>query len=351
MTQAQIKRFFDKTCNPQEAREVAAYLQQHPEIAEQYLSEQEWNELDTVNEPTEAFWQTQWQSIRKEQRKTIVRKRVWRGLAAGAVIAAVTWFSTSVFQPAQQPALTAEKKPQTEQVMPVEKLITNTDKKERTLVLEDHSVILLGPKSSVRFLTPFANNRRAITLEGTAIFKVAKDAARPFTVNAEGLATTALGTEFKIASSSRRVTVELYKGRVVVKATRQVPGWKGDVFLLAGQQVYYDNVEHKMLASAIPAEQKTQGNTESVNAKHEGPLAFNNTALSEVFDQLAKHYQVKIVYDVKELKGKNFTGNISASDAAALVLKVIAQMNELELVTHEDGFEVKAAGAGQHNPQ
>jgi len=87
------------------------------------------------------------------------------------------------------------------------------------LPLPDGSVATLDANSTLTY-KPFGPTSRELSLRGAALFAVAKDAARPFTVEAGGFTTTALGTRFRVVSrAGGRVTVRLLRGRVVVRAT------------------------------------------------------------------------------------------------------------------------------------
>src|SRR5205085_10866254 len=83
------------------------------------------------------------------------------------------------------------------------KITSNDSKKIMKVILQDNSVISLSPGAVIRYDVPFQNNRRDISLTGEALFNVAKDKTKPFTVYAGSLTTTALGTQFKITAGKK----------------------------------------------------------------------------------------------------------------------------------------------------
>src|SRR6202034_2266527 len=86
----------------------------------------------------------------------------------------------------------------------------------RRLTLADGSVISLG--GNTRIEVAMSENVRAIELtKGEALFKVAKDAARPFKVRAGDATIIAVGTEFNVERDSDRAVVSVTEGRVEVK--------------------------------------------------------------------------------------------------------------------------------------
>lgn len=86
----------------------------------------------------------------------------------------------------------------------------------RSVTLSDGSIIELGGDTQIEVV--LSANSRAIELtKGEALFKVAKDAARPFRVRAGEATIIAVGTEFNVERDSDRAVVSVTEGRVVVK--------------------------------------------------------------------------------------------------------------------------------------
>jgi ferric-dicitrate binding protein FerR (iron transport regulator) len=225
------------------------------------------------------------------------------------------------------------------------KSIANTTSKLMLVHLEDSSVVELSPASTIQFDVPFPANKRDIVLEGEAKFHVSKNKQKPFTVFADALATTALGTVFTVKKDKIKntVTVKLYEGKVVVHSTdKNLNGWKDDVYLAPGRQMYFNAVLQTLTVNNISRIKSTGIVTQpkpvqdTVNAQ----LVFDNTDLSKVMDRLAAYYKVKIQYDAPVIDTMNFTGTVSKNDSLPLILKIIGQMNNLKIITIDDGFRV-----------
>ena len=87
-----------------------------------------------------------------------------------------------------------------------------------TLTLHDGSKVMLNSGSTLRYIKNFESNRRMLQLTGEAYFEVAKDSLRPFTVIANGLMTTALGTAFNVSAYGEEdVNVSLVEGKVAIE--------------------------------------------------------------------------------------------------------------------------------------
>lgn len=86
---------------------------------------------------------------------------------------------------------------------------------QRRVALDDGSLIILDTDSKVR--VDFERRRRRVQLiRGRAHFEVARDSARPFTVEAADKQVVALGTAFEVSKKGEEVCVVVTKGEVAV---------------------------------------------------------------------------------------------------------------------------------------
>lgn len=85
----------------------------------------------------------------------------------------------------------------------------------RTVRLADGTAITLNTDSAIR-VGYVAERRLVRLLRGQALFEVAKDAHRPFVVQAGANQVTALGTVFEVRLDANRMKVTLVEGKVVV---------------------------------------------------------------------------------------------------------------------------------------
>jgi transmembrane sensor len=343
-----IQKFFENKCDPNEFEAVMNYLQHHPEQAERHLGIREWNEIDLLQPPpgnsqAEALEQLKRQLFPQPERPTrsIRRRMSWIAVAASFLIAlaGVIWMKTKN---------TAVKGIARQNVQKDRPLIAsssivraNHTARIQTICLSDGSVVQLYAHSSVRYTDSFGISERHIWLEGEAIFTIAKNRNKPFTVFSGSLATTALGTAFgvKAPASTGGIAVKLYTGRVVVKSTRSLPGWNKNIYLSPGQQVSYD--DHRLLATV--SRFGTQGPRRVARKieNEEQELVFNNSSLKEVIDRLSAKYNRKIIYRAEDIAGMNFTGTVAPSDTLASFLKLLAAMNNLDIQENEPVFIVR----------
>src|SRR5512138_3069819 len=99
---------------------------------------------------------------------------------------------------------------------------------QRSIALEDGSVVQLNTHSQLR--THFSRSLRAVELlEGEAIFRVTKDAHRPFRVRTGATDIVAVGTAFNVNADDARTIVTVLEGRVRVDNRAVIPAGRAAV--------------------------------------------------------------------------------------------------------------------------
>src|ERR1700722_14675409 len=94
-------------------------------------------------------------------------------------------------------------------------IYTTTFGEERSITLEDGSVIYINSHSKTR-IRYTADERNVDLLEGQALFHVAKNPARPFFISSATTQVRAVGTEFDVYQKLGGTVVTVVEGRVAV---------------------------------------------------------------------------------------------------------------------------------------
>jgi ferric-dicitrate binding protein FerR (iron transport regulator) len=257
-------------------------------------------------------------------------RRNWRRWAvAAAVLLAV---GLAVLRVAYRPTSPAPLAQATRPATPAPALVRrdNPGLTPLRLPLPDGSVVTLQPGSAVAYYPPFAQGRRDISLRGTALFAVAKDAAHPFTVLANGFTTTALGTKFRVqATDSQQVAVRLLEGKVVVRATAASHLAMREQFLTPGQELTINaRTRQVRLHNFGPAPRPTRPLAVEIPTA----LSFEKDDLATVFAQVGARYHVRVAYDTAAVRGLSFTGEFAATDALPVVLRAVCAANNLTFI-------------------
>jgi transmembrane sensor len=184
------------------------------------------------------------------------------------------------------------------------------------LTLGDGTNIWLNAGSSITYPVAFAGNERKVQMRGEAYYEVAKDAARKFYVEANGIETEVLGTHFNVNaySDEANVKVTLLEGKISVSAGSHQSHGHTPQILVPGQQA--------QAKKGDPVKVLDDVNTEEVVSWKEGFFDFNRTDIQSVMRQLARWYNVEVEYR-GELPKLNFSGIINRSNNISQVLKML----------------------------
>lgn len=161
---------------------------------------------------------------------------------------------------------------------------SNTERHERTVTLADGSRVFLDAGAEVS--VAYGTDRRMLQLKrGRAYFEVAHDAAHPFSVDAAGTRTVALGTRFEVALERTGVQVTLAQGSVAVTPVEDgAEHWRE--VLRPGER----------LAVAATGAARTRESLDAARAIAwtQGRLEFDGTPLREALEAFNRYADVRI---------------------------------------------------------
>ena len=167
---------------------------------------------------------------------------------------------------------------------------------EFSLVLADGSRVWLNAGSSLKYPETFSNGERRVYLEGEAYFEVEHDGNAPFIVNTRSMDLRVLGTSFNIKAYDDESTVitTLVSGKI----RQEFPEVGKDVTLTPSRQSIFDRVTGKL--------ETKQTDVQAALAWKEGKIIANNERLEDIFRQLSRWYDFKVVYTQPSLKDVRF---------------------------------------------
>ncbi len=190
------------------------------------------------------------------------------------------------------------------------------EKKE--IKMDDGSVIFLNGNSSITYENNFTEER-TVKLQGEAFFKVARDAAHPFTIKSKDLETRVLGTSFNIKSYKDQVPmVSVNTGKVEVTPLKN-PEYK--VILTKDQQASFkENRKPKI----------SKGDSRDFNAWTRKMIILKNTSLEHTAKIIENWYDVNIQFADDSLKQLKITGKFN-DEKLSNVLKSLALIKNLKI--------------------
>lgn len=223
----------------------------------------------------------------------------------------------------------------------------------RNLQLSDNTLVQLDSNSEIE--VNFDGHRRSITLErGQAYFRVAVDAARPFSVRVGHALIRDIGTSFDVYQHMDGTTITVAEGRVQVwnsprpdsSAIRRllrvgassVPSGQPVATLDAGEQARLDTagqLEFKGVADLQQTLAWTQGN-----------ITFDNRPIAEVAAEFNRYNNTYIRIDDAQIGALRISGTFNAHDVAAFTA-FLTSMPGVRVEQHDRKILVIASRDGR----
>ncbi|MDF7816445.1 FecR family protein [Runella sp. MFBS21] len=201
----------------------------------------------------------------------------------------------------------------------------NTSDTPLKVRLPDSSFVTLQKNSRISYPTPFSPHQREVFLSGEAFFEVTKNKKKPFYVYANEVITKVLGTSFVIKAfdNDNKVFVNVHTGRVSVFKQNKIdiadPETQG-LILLPNQRVVISRIT-PTISKGLVAEPRPVVPLEKYPRTY-----FDEVPVTNVFRELEKLYEVKILYNEEELSDCIITTtlrNESLYDKLDLICKTI----------------------------
>jgi transmembrane sensor len=179
---------------------------------------------------------------------------------------------------------------------------------QRVVHLADGSKVQLDAGS--RMLVAMTPQHRSVQLQyGRAVFDVAKDKSRPFSVAAANSQTMALGTRFQVDLQQRQVIVTLVEGAVSVDHGVGETAWQER--LSPGEQLTIDVSSAKRSKAAVDSQLSTIWT--------QGRHAFRGTPLRQALDEVNRYSHRKVRLGDPTLADLPVAGNFIVGDSEAVV--------------------------------
>ena len=217
--------------------------------------------------------------------------------------------------------------------------------------LPDGTSVTLNAGSNLHYRNSYGQGSREVWLEGEGYFKVVKNAAIPFIVNAKNVTIKALGTEFNVKAypEEKIVQTTLVNGIVTVKQINAAGNFpeimlKPKQMVTIYEQTATANTVHNDSAQRItnlqPDQTVGKPAIENVELKEDINTAlyiswkdprwvFESEPLSDLAMKLQRRYDVKIIITEDALKQYPFNGILTDETLEQVldIMKSIAPIN------------------------
>jgi len=179
--------------------------------------------------------------------------------------------------------------------------------------LPDGSSATLCPGASVRYSD--SKDGRNVEMEGTVLFKVARDENRPFRVDAGGSLVKVLGTVFQVKSSEGGVSVDVFEGKVLFS------GSEDGVILTSGMA--------SILRQGTPVPEIIVDPLPNPTAWMTGVFEYEATPLETVLVELSVFFGRDFTVS-SDAEGRTLTGTFSTEDPETIAEAISAAL-EIEV--------------------
>ena len=194
-------------------------------------------------------------------------------------------------------------------------IIAGMDQKNIEVPMPDGSKVYLNRSSEFSFRKNFGKHGRNVKLKGEAFFEIARDAARPFVIDAGKASVKVVGTSFNVITDNRESAVEVFvrTGEVLVsdntgdKSILLDPGYVGTV-------------------SANKAEKEINTNQNYMSWKT-GHLEYSGQKLSVVFSDLKRVYNMDIVVNDPSILENPWHSPIDNSSQETIIRLICTSFN------------------------
>lgn len=187
--------------------------------------------------------------------------------------------------------------------------------------LPDGTKVWLNAKSSLTFPTAFTGKERKVQMTGEVYFEVAKNAAKPFTVQSGPTDIRVLGTHFNVMAypDEHAQQTTLLEGSIRISTPQ------ASSLLKPGQQA--------VLIAGHTFEIKDQVDLERAMAWKNGMFNFKNMDIRDVMRQVSRWYDIDVNFEGR-VSNLSYTGTIPRN----------ANLSELLSMLHFTGLHYQLDG-------
>jgi transmembrane sensor len=216
---------------------------------------------------------------------------------------------------------------------------------QRTIALADGSTVELNARSRIR-LRLESHQRNVALLEGQALFHVAKDAGRPFIVQAGETQVRAVGTEFDVNRKATATVITVVEGRVSVSTpaiAAQLPPTLGSGASGAVVPVVLVSAGEQLTVTAQTVSRPKPADAAAATAWVQKRLMFEETPLSDVADEFNRYNTLPLIIEDPQVQHLRISGIYSSTDPVSLLnflrsqptIEVIEGEHEVRIIRRE----------------
>lgn len=196
---------------------------------------------------------------------------------------------------------------------------------EYELLLADGSRVFLNSESQLTFPSYFEGDTRRVELTGEAYFEIKKD-GKPFIIQTPDLDIEVLGTSFNINAyqANPYVNATLVEGSIRIRLSEE----QEPLLLQPDYNFRLDKSSNEISVQLV--------NTDIYTAWVKGEFMFRNQSLADIFAQLERWYDFKIIYENPDIAKMRFTGSAEKVRPLNYLLNQIQAVTDIQYKSEGD---------------
>jgi transmembrane sensor len=228
----------------------------------------------------------------------------------------------------------------------------------RMLQLADKSRVWMNSNTRLRIVFD-SRERRAELIGGEALFEVAKDAQRPFVVEAGGRYVTALGTSFVVRHEPAQTSVTLVEGKVAISSSSAVEdnapvlekalhaigaersGPQEARSIATGESPWILSAGQRLTLASGGTPKIDEPSVESVLAWRRGQVVLNETPLQQAVSEMNRYDKKTIVIEGSAIATLSVSGLYQTGDNDGFA-RAIAKLYRLDLQERDGSIYLKS---------
>jgi transmembrane sensor len=209
-----------------------------------------------------------------------------------------------------------------------ENTLTNHTGKSFSLILADGTEAILDAASSITYPAAFSGNERRVSITGQVYFIVKHNPLQPFKVFFKNEEADDIGTEFNINAydDEDAVKTTLISGAVRIRLNHSSTG---GLLLKPGEQTIANGNDIHV----------AEANIEEATAWLQGKLVFHHETLENILRQVARIYDVQIVWQDESARKLTFGGSVSRTKKLSTILNYFRNAGQVDFIV--EGKTVK----------
>lgn len=214
-------------------------------------------------------------------------------------------------------------------------LIQYFAKSERDkLILNDGTIVWLTKNSKLNYFEKANEGIRQAELTGEALFEVAKDPDRPFTIECGNIKVKVIGTSFNVKTNTDHLELQVLTGKVNLSSIKDEKG----VDVSSLEKVTY-TTDGKIIERSSLKDSEIEEVIESTDYN----MRFSNTEMKEVFQRIEKKFNARVSVENQHVNKCRLTADFT-DKSLEQTMSMISQLLDIKYTI--DKPEVKVSGKG-----